>query len=336
MKTKVSERGEPLSLTDNRVQLLLGRFFNGELETIQPVLDPEYGVRYPSLENIIDNPGEAQHLLDQLEGINLLQKEPCGHIASCKSCGSTRISQVTYGPPQSTWKCLSCGSSVSDSPPLRPVHRYLLSPEGVERVTDHLISKPILDFLRERGYATQSPSTIMGESHVEHTFDIVAFNEEERESILAIDFAISDKRLGEEKVISMFAKVYDTNPQRALLVAFPGLSVKARRLAKQYELEVMETQNLKSLWKELLKIIPPVDEFRRETLDVMTLLSLPDHLRKTASVVCEKGRSTAEEISEITERARAVESGYLNQLVRMGYLRKQREGRRVLFSVMGV
>jgi hypothetical protein len=98
----------------------------------------------------------------------------------------------------------------------------------------------------------------------------------------------------------------------------------------------METQNLKSLWKELLKIIPPVDEFRRETLDVMTLLSLPDHLRKTASVVCEKGRSTAEEISEITERARAVESGYLNQLVRMGYLRKQREGRRVLFSVMGV
>lgn len=66
-------------------------------------------------------------------------------------------------------------------------------------------------------------------------------------------------------------------------------------------------------------------------LDVMTLLSMPDHLRKTAMTVCRSGRATADEIAQQTHRARAVESAYLNQLVLMGYLKKQRKGRKAYF-----
>lgn len=70
-----------------------------------------------------------------------------------------------------------------------------------------------------------------------------------------------------------------------------------------------------------------------EALDVMTLLSLPDHLRKTAVTICKLGHATAEEVAEQTKRARAVESGYLNQLVLMGYLKKERKGRKAYFFV---
>jgi len=66
-------------------------------------------------------------------------------------------------------------------------------------------------------------------------------------------------------------------------------------------------------------------------LDVMTLLSMPDHLRKTAMTICRSGRATAEEIAQQTNRARAVESAYLNQLVIMGYLKKERKGRKAYF-----
>jgi hypothetical protein len=66
-------------------------------------------------------------------------------------------------------------------------------------------------------------------------------------------------------------------------------------------------------------------------LDVMTLLSMPDHLRKTAMTVCRSGRCTAEDISQQTLRARAVERSYLNQLVLMGYLKKERSGRKAYF-----
>jgi ArsR family transcriptional regulator, lead/cadmium/zinc/bismuth-responsive transcriptional repressor len=67
------------------------------------------------------------------------------------------------------------------------------------------------------------------------------------------------------------------------------------------------------------------------SLDVMTLLSMPDHLRKTAMTICRCGRATADEISQETSRARAVESAYLNQLVIMGYLKKERKGRKAYF-----
>ena len=69
------------------------------------------------------------------------------------------------------------------------------------------------------------------------------------------------------------------------------------------------------------------------SLDVMTLLSMPDHLRKTAMTICRAGRATAEEISEQTTRARAVESAYLNQLVIMGYIKKERKGRKAYFFI---
>ncbi|MBA7674749.1 MAG: transcriptional regulator [Candidatus Bathyarchaeum sp.] len=70
-----------------------------------------------------------------------------------------------------------------------------------------------------------------------------------------------------------------------------------------------------------------------EALDVMTLLSLPDHLRKTAISLCKLEKATANEVSEQTKRARAVESGYLNQLVIMGYMKKERQGRKAYFFV---
>ena len=71
--------------------------------------------------------------------------------------------------------------------------------------------------------------------------------------------------------------------------------------------------------------------FADAPLDVMTLLSMPDHLRKTAMTICRCGRATAEEVSQQTSRARAVESAYLNQLVIMGYLKKERKGRKAYF-----
>lgn len=71
--------------------------------------------------------------------------------------------------------------------------------------------------------------------------------------------------------------------------------------------------------------------FPDASLDVMTLLSMPDHLRKTAMTICRCGRATAQEIADHTTRARAVESAYLNQLVIMGYLKKERKGRKAYF-----
>lgn len=76
-----------------------------------------------------------------------------------------------------------------------------------------------------------------------------------------------------------------------------------------------------------------VNEKKNEPLDVMALLSIPDHLRKSAMALIKMGEAMASDVAEETGRSRAIESAYLNQLVRMGYLKGGRKGRRVYFQI---
>ncbi len=68
-------------------------------------------------------------------------------------------------------------------------------------------------------------------------------------------------------------------------------------------------------------------------LDISILLSLPDHLRKTMLALAKLVEARADEVAEITQRARAIESGYLNQLVRLGYVKKVRRKHQIYFTI---
>lgn len=68
-------------------------------------------------------------------------------------------------------------------------------------------------------------------------------------------------------------------------------------------------------------------------LSVAVLLKLPDHLRKTMIALSKLIEGRADEVANITGRARAIESGYLNQLVRLGYVKKMRRKHQIYFAV---
>ncbi len=78
---------------------------------------------------------------------------------------------------------------------------------------------------------------------------------------------------------------------------------------------------------------PTIDMPEGTPLDVTTLLTLPDHLRKSALALSSLGEATATDLSKETSRVRAVESDYLNQLVSMGLIKKKRKGRDVYFYI---
>ncbi len=342
-------RASPITLellSDRRVQLLLGWFVHGDIETLQPALDQEDGIRYPALDSILNDPSGAEPFLESLVDNNILDKRACGYVLSCKGCGAVlslgvareNASNEDGANPtfESNISCRRCGfNSTIDESSLRPVYSYTIHPEAIEAASSMLLVKPLLEFLSERGFTTHSPGTMTGSSDIPHIFDIVAYPEGREDISLVIDFAISHEPHGEAPVIAMFAKSYDCNPFKSILVASPRFTKSARLLAKQYGIDCIETKDVEGLWNKMIRLIPPASNMDFVTLDVMTLLDLPDHLRKTASIVCDRGRATAREVSDRTQRSRAVESGYLNQLVRMGYLKKDRGGRRVYFSVKG-
>jgi ArsR family transcriptional regulator, lead/cadmium/zinc/bismuth-responsive transcriptional repressor len=61
-----------------------------------------------------------------------------------------------------------------------------------------------------------------------------------------------------------------------------------------------------------------------EPLDPLTLMDLPDHLRKTAIALLELKRATAEQVADATGNSRSIESAYLNQLERQKLIHKER------------
>jgi len=312
-------------LRDRRIQLLMGLLLGGSLDKITPILDPERGYRYPEAERLLE--GEAEETLERLEDAGLLEREFCGYLALCPRCGSPRVEREEGG-----WRCGRC-EALERELELRPLYCYRPNLDRVRSLSDQLIIPRILEFLHERGYRAESPGEIRGESGVRHSFDVVARGRGEEPPTIVIDIALEEGPAGEEEVKEIFAKVYDVNPYKAVLIAVP-VREEAKRLAERYDIEAVEAGDQRALFKGLMKAIPSVEKVEYKTLDVMSLLSLPDHLRKTATVLCDLGEATAEEVAERTGRARAVESSYLNQLVRMGYLKKERRGRRVLFSVV--
>ncbi len=64
------------------------------------------------------------------------------------------------------------------------------------------------------------------------------------------------------------------------------------------------------------------------------LMALPDHLRQTYMVVASKGECSATLTANKTGRCRAIESNYLNQLVRMGWLNKRRVSKTAHFRLV--
>jgi hypothetical protein len=61
------------------------------------------------------------------------------------------------------------------------------------------------------------------------------------------------------------------------------------------------------------------------------LIALSDHLRRTYVIVAARGECDALQVSNLTGRCRALESNYLNQLCRMGWLNKHKVSKSTMF-----
>lgn len=83
---------------------------------------------------------------------------------------------------------------------------------------------------------------------------------------------------------------------------------------------------LDDLEKNFSKWSPPPVEITETKL-----ISLPDHLRRTYIFVASKGECDATQASNLTGRCRALESNYLNQLSRMGWLNKRKESKTTVY-----
>ena len=102
----------------------------------------------------------------------------------------------------------------------------------------------LLDHLKNAGYRFEENAKIMGRSGVEHTFDILAFNEDGIIThTLGINILMDKSEVSFNSVTSFDTRAYDVGIHDKLLIACPRLSQEAQQFAKYQRIKVIEVDD---------------------------------------------------------------------------------------------
>jgi hypothetical protein len=107
-----------------------------------------------------------------------------------------------------------------------------------------------MEILEDLGFTVESPGFMNGKSGTRHMFDLTVLSRKTN-NITAIDLSTSDDIVSEQSVISMFAKIFDANPEKACLVAIPEMSESGRKLATLYKIDLIEAKDQNSVIEAL-------------------------------------------------------------------------------------
>lgn len=164
-----------------------------------------------------------------------------GVWCSCNECGKS------FDIPVSSHFCRECNEDFTfEDANYRNIYSYSLN-EAVmkEAKGQYMLVAPIREFLQNRGFHVESPGFLKGKSGASHIFDIIASSGGKAGRIVVIDIASSPTGdvVSEQSVISMFAKVFDVNPNKACLITFPRMSENGRKLAELYKIKLIEAKD---------------------------------------------------------------------------------------------
>ena len=102
----------------------------------------------------------------------------------------------------------------------------------------------LLEHLRNFGYRIEEKAGIRGRSGVEHTFDILAFNDDGIVAhTLCINILVDKNEVSFDAVSSFDTRAYDVGIHDKLLLACPCLSREARQFAQYQKIKVIEVDD---------------------------------------------------------------------------------------------
>lgn len=107
--------------------------------------------------------------------------------------------------------------------------------------------------MRARGASVEMKGTLPGSSGVEHSFDLLVKSQEK--TVIADVIIGVQGHEGVNAVLAMYAKVLDTGPNPAILIAVPTASEDMKKAASSYGMTIIEGQDHESIIEKLLGTI---------------------------------------------------------------------------------
>jgi len=177
-----------------------------------------------------------------------------GLWCTCNKCGRS------FDIPVPRHFCRNCQTNFTfENAKIKEAYTYRLNEDVVKTATSEwAIVAPIKKLLEDKGFRVEAPGFMEGRSGVKHMFDIIAYNNGKKPKRLAINISTSPdgKPVPEHAIIDMFAKTYDSNIEKAILIAIPRISENGRKLANHYKIRLIEAKTPEETiekTKEILK-----------------------------------------------------------------------------------
>jgi transcription elongation factor Elf1 len=170
----------------------------------------------------------------------------------CKDCGKS------FDIPVNGLFCRNCHLNFTfEDAVIKDVYSYRLKEEAKQEAgLGWVLVAPMKEFLTEIGMDVEGPAFLKGKSGTSHTFDVVAKSKDASGKATVIDLATSlEGSVSEQPVIALFAKIFDVSPQRAFLVAIPRMNDNGKKMAKLYNIRVIEARDQKEAVKSLATMI---------------------------------------------------------------------------------
>jgi hypothetical protein len=166
-----------------------------------------------------------------------------GLWCTCNKCGRS------FDIPVSRHFCRNCQTSFTfENAKIKDAYIYRLN-EGVVKsvASEWAVLAPIRKLLEDKGFKVEAPGILEGRSGVKHMFDMIAYNNGRKPEKLAINISASQegKPVPEYVIIDMFAKAFDSNVEKAFLIAIPRMSENGRKLANHYKICLIEAKTPK-------------------------------------------------------------------------------------------
>jgi len=183
-----------------------------------------------------------------------------GDRVICPKCG-LELDEEEFREPQNVFNCASCFRIVVkpslmlecdscgkisryDSVDLRPVYAYKISPAVRNEILEECsIDVAIARQLTEKGFTVTAPAVVRGNIS-NFSIDVLAKN---LSKTLAIHILNLGRPAGVDNISEIKAVAREIRPDKSIIIAMPGLTKEARKLAELFRLTVVESDDTKDI-----------------------------------------------------------------------------------------
>jgi len=170
-------------------------------------------------------------------------------ICQCDNCGEIFVE------PTLRFSCKSCRLEFQfRDAKLEDVFSYRLNEAASPELGSAAYLLTIKDMFEKKGFKTQVPAVLTGESGASHSFTLGG---RKNGTTIVIDFVQGGRgsEIGETDVLAFYGKLIDVQPTDSVLVAIPSLGLEAERLAKASRVKYLEAINLREAAASLREFI---------------------------------------------------------------------------------